>query len=118
MAGLLRSPAQGSLAIGLLCVGAALTPGALAASPLTQGLTAALKLLVVPVVTLGLGRVLGLETQALAVAVLFMAQPTATTAYVQARAMGGDAPLMAAMTTTQHLLAMLTLPLWVALLAL
>lgn len=118
LAGLLRSLAQGSLAIGLLCVGAALTPGALAASPLTQGLTAALKLLLVPAITLGLGRLLGLETQALAVAVLFMAQPTATTAYVQARAMGGDAPLMAAMTTTQHLLAMVTLPLWVALLAL
>ena len=48
----------------------------------------------------------------------FMALPTATTSYVMARAMGGDAPLMAALTTTEHLLAVLTLPLWIALLGL
>lgn len=118
LAGLLRSLSQGSLAVGLLCVGAALTPGALAAQPVTQLLTAGLKLFAMPVATLLLAHALGLEAQALAVAVLFMAQPTATTAYVQARVMGGDAPLMAAMITTQHLLAMVTLPLWVALLAL
>ena len=43
-------------------------------------------------------------------------QPTATTAYVMARMMGGDAPLMAAITTLQHLVAVVTLPLWVAIL--
>ena len=40
------------------------------------------------------------------------AMPTATTGYVMARAMGGDAPLIAAMTTGQHILAVLSLPFW------
>lgn len=117
LAGLLRGLAQGSLAVGLLCVGAALTPGALAARPLTQALTGALKLFAMPSIAWALAVALGLEPLAATIAVLFMAQPTASTAYVQARAMGGDAPLMAAMITTQHIAAMLTLPFWVWLLA-
>ncbi|MFB9969419.1 AEC family transporter [Pseudoroseomonas cervicalis] len=115
--GLLRGLAQGSLAVGLLCVGAALTPGAMRAQPLTQALTGGLKLFVMPAIAVLLARLLGLEPLAASIAILFMAQPTASTAYVQARAMGGDAPLMAAMITTQHVAAMLTLPIWVWLLA-
>ncbi|WBV43230.1 AEC family transporter [Pseudoroseomonas cervicalis] len=115
--GLLRGLAQGSLAVGLLCVGAALTPGAMRAQPLTQTLTGGLKLFVMPAIAVLLARLLGLEPLAASIAILFMAQPTASTAYVQARAMGGDAPLMAAMITTQHVAAMLTLPIWVWLLA-
>ena len=41
-----------------------------------------------------------------------MALPTAATSYVMARAMGGDAPLMAAITSSQHLLSVVTLPFW------
>lgn len=115
--GLLRGLAQGSLAVGLLCVGAALTPGAMRAQPLTQALTGGLKLFVMPAIAVLLARLLGLDPLAASIAILFMAQPTASTAYVQARAMGGDAPLMAAMITTQHVAAMLTLPIWVWLLA-
>ncbi|HWL79363.1 MAG TPA: AEC family transporter [Roseomonas sp.] len=115
--GLLKALAQGSLAIGLLCVGAALTLGALAARPLTQLLTGVLKLFIMPAIAAALAHAVGLDPLAASIAVLFMAQPTASTAYVQARAMGGDAPLMAAMITTQHIAAMVTLPLWVLLLA-
>jgi predicted permease len=117
VAGLLRGLAQGSLAVGLLCVGAALTPGALRAQPRTQLLTAALKLGLLPAIAAALAWALALPPLAAVIAVLFMAQPTATTSYVQARVMGGDAPLMAAMITTQHLAAMVSLPLWVLLLA-
>ena len=45
-----------------------------------------------------------------------MALPTATTSYVMARAMGGDAPLMAALTSLEHLLSVATLPCWILLL--
>ncbi|MBO1075679.1 AEC family transporter [Roseomonas marmotae] len=114
--GLLRGLSQASLATGLLCVGAALTPGALTDRMPTQALTAGFKLLLMPAIALGLAMLTGLETLAAATAILFMAQPTASTAYVQARAMGGDAPLMAAMITSQHLLALATLPLWALLL--
>jgi predicted permease len=41
---------------------------------------------------------------------VFAAVPTATSAYILARQMGGDAELMAAIITAQTLLSMLTLP--------
>jgi predicted permease len=109
-----RALGQASVALGLLCVGAALSLGALADRPGLQAATAVLKLLVMPALTLGLCRLLGLEPLPTAIAVLFMALPTASTSYVMARAMGGDAPLMAAVTTTEHAAAALTLPLWAA----
>jgi malonate transporter len=113
---LLRALGGASIALGLLCVGAALSLGALRSRPGVQAATCAVKLGLMPLLTLALARYFGLEPVPLAVALVFMALPTATTAYVMARAMGGDAPLMAALTTTEHLLAVLTLPLWIALL--
>ncbi|MCK8785200.1 AEC family transporter [Roseomonas sp. NAR14] len=113
---LVRALGAAAVPLGLLSVGAALTLGGMRARLPTQLLTSALKLLVVPAGTWAFCRLLGLPPLATAVATLFMAIPTATTSYVTARAMGGDAPLMAALTTTEHVLAVLTLPLWVALL--
>lgn len=107
---------QATVAIGLLCVGAALSPRVLASGGGTLGATTVLKLLLVPAATLLLARLIGLDPLATGLAVMFMAMPTATTAYVQARAMGGDAPLMAALITWQHAAAVLTLPLWALLL--
>ena len=109
---------QAAVALGLLCVGAALTLGALRDRPGLQAATCAFKLGLMPLLTLALGRALGLDPLTLGVALVFMALPTATTSYVMARAMGGDAPLMAALTTTEHLAAVATLPLWIALLGL
>jgi malonate transporter len=111
-----RSLGQASVALGLLCVGAALTLQGLGDRPATQATTATVKLVVMPAVTWALCAALGLGPMATAIAVLFMALPTAATSYVMARAMGGDAPLMAAITTSEHLLSMLTLPAWVWLL--
>lgn len=108
-----RGLGQASVALGLLCVGAALTLRGLGDRPTVQAATAGLKLVVVPALTLAIGTALGLGTLPAAVAVLFMALPTAATSYVMARAMGGDAPLMAAITTSEHLASMLTLPVWV-----
>ena len=113
---LLRALGQASIALGLLCVGAALSLGALRSRPGVQAATCLVKLGLMPLLTLALAHGFGLEPVPLAAAVVFMALPTATTSYVMARAMGGDAPLMAALTTTEHLLAVLTLPLWIALL--
>jgi predicted permease len=103
---------QATVAIGLLCVGAALSPRVLASGLGTLGTTTVLKLVLVPGATMLVARLIGLDPLATGLAVIFMAMPTATTAYVQARAMGGDAPLMAALVTWQHLAAVLTLPLW------
>lgn len=113
---LLRSLGGASVALGLLCVGAALSPGALRARPGVQAATCVVKLALVPAMTWGLGQALGLDPLSLVVALLFMAVPTATTSYVMARALGGDAALMAALTTTEHLVSVVTLPLWITLL--
>ena len=113
---LLRSLGGASVALGLLCVGAALSPGALRGRAGVQAATCVVKLALVPAMTLALGTALGLDPLSLVVALVFMALPTATTSYVMSRALGGDAPLMAALTTTEHVVSVLTLPLWIALL--
>jgi malonate transporter and related proteins len=113
---LLRGLGGASVALGLLCVGAALSPGALRGRPGLQAATCAIKLGLVPAMTGAIGLALGLDGLSLVVALVFMALPTATTSYVMARALGGDAALMAALTTTEHLLSAVTLPLWIALL--
>ena len=77
-------------------------PGILAAS------TA--RLLAMPAIAYGLGWLLGLEASVLAMLVLFHGQPTSTSSYVLARQMGGDHELMAAILTTQTLLAIVTIP--------
>ena len=114
---LARTLGQAALALGVLTVGAALTPGALRESPATQVAVAVQKLIAVPLVTLALARLSGLEPRIEAIAVLMMAIPTASTAYVMARVMGGDARLMAAMITIQHLASVATVPLWATVLA-
>ncbi|TDR88249.1 AEC family transporter [Enterovirga rhinocerotis] len=114
---LFRTLGQASLALGLLCVGAGLVLESLREKPGMQVLTAGLKLVAMPALTLALGSVFGLDGTTLAVVVLIMGMPTATTAYVMARVLGGDARLMAAIITLQHLIAIATLPAWAAYLA-
>ena len=111
-----RGLGQASVALGLLCVGAALTLKGLGDRIGVQAATAALKLGIMPAATWLVAAALGLGPLPTAVAVLFMALPTAATSYVMARAMGGDARLMAAITTSEHIAAMATLPIWVWLL--
>ena len=108
---------RASVALGLLCVGAALSVDSFTDRVGTQAATGMLKLTVMPAMTWGLCLALGVPPMAMAVAVVFMALPTAATSYVMARAMGGDAPLMAAITTTEHIAAIVTLPFWVWLVA-
>jgi predicted permease len=112
---LLEALGRASVALGLLAVGAALSVGAMADRLPLQLVTSALKLVVMPGLTLAFCLGLGLDPLSTAMAVLFMALPTAATSYVMARAMGGDAPLMAAITSTEHVLAILSLPLWLLL---
>jgi predicted permease len=101
---------RSALALGLLAVGAALDFGALRRGGLSLGVSAGLKLLVLPVLTALGAKALGVEGTALGVAVLFNALPTASTAYVLARQLGGDYRLMAAMITAQTALSVLTIP--------
>ncbi|MBF8726009.1 AEC family transporter [Pseudomonas putida] len=105
-----------ALPLGLLCVGAAL--GGARIGDQAQPLIAAsvFKFLVMPVTTWGLCRLLGLNGQAAVVAVIFQALPTASSSYVMARQMGGNAPLMATIIAVQTVVAAATLPLVLSLL--
>lgn len=105
-----------ALPLGLLCVGAAL--GGARLGDQAQPLIAAcvFKFLVMPVTTWGLCRLLGLSGQAAVVAVIFQALPTASSSYVMARQMGGNAPLMATIIAVQTVAAAATLPLVLSLL--
>lgn len=106
---------RAALPLGLVAVGVALRPQALAR--LDRGVWAAnlVKLLLMPALALSLALLLGLDTVNRDVVLLFAALPTATSAYILARQLGGDAELMAALITGQTLLAMLTLPAWLTL---
>jgi predicted permease len=70
-----------------------------------------LKLLAMPLIMAGTLMLMGVEGQAFAVAMLCAAVPTGSGAYVLARQMGGDAPMVANMLTLQVSAAGLTIPL-------
>lgn len=106
---------RAALPLGLVAVGVALRPAALIRLDRGVWATNLIKLVLMPTLVLGLALVLRLDPVSRDVALLFAALPTATSAYILARQLGGDAELMAALITGQTLLAMVTLPLWLRL---
>lgn len=108
---------RAALPMGLLAVGAGLKPRSLGPGLLPSLWSAAAKLVALPLVTWLLCLLFGASDTALAVAVIFTALPTATSSYILARQLGGDADLMAAIITAQTVMSVITLPLTIALLA-
>ena len=108
---------RAALPLGLVAVGVALRPAALLRLDRGVMVTNGIKLLLLPALVLVLAWLVGLDNVTRDVALLFAALPTATSAYILSRQLGGDAELMAAIITGQTLLAMLTLPLWLQLIA-
>ena len=103
--------AQGSLPLGLLCVGAALQPAAIRGdSPALAG-NAVLRLLAMPALAALVGSAFGLGGVELLVLVVFCAIPTAPSAYVLTRQFNGDYTYMAGLVTAQTLAAVATIPL-------
>ena len=102
---------QMALPAGLLAVGAGLNLAALKGLHAPFFWSAALKLLVVPLLAVGVAFALGLDTVSSAILIIFAALPTAPSAYILARQLGGNAELMAGMITGQTLLALVSLPL-------
>ncbi|MBE0488718.1 MAG: AEC family transporter [Halomonas sp.] len=106
---------RAALPLGLVAVGVALRPEALLRLDRGVWVTNTIKLGLMPALVLALALALGLDPVSRDVALLFAALPTATSAYILARQLGGDAEMMAALITAQTLLAMATLPLWLRL---
>jgi malonate transporter and related proteins len=101
---------RASLALGLLCVGAGLELGRLAADRRAMVATCVLKLLLMPAATALTCRLFGVEGVTAAAAVLFNAVPISASSYILARQLDGDAPLMAALITATTIAAALTMP--------
>lgn len=102
---------RASLPLGLLCVGAALRPETLRADGSALAATSFARLVVMPVLAVAVGFVFGLGGVEALVLVVFAAIPTAPTAYVLTRQLGGDGTLMAGIVTAQTMAAVLTIPL-------
>lgn len=103
--------AQGSLPLGLLCVGAALQPVRTRSDLVSMVATSAARLLLMPGLAAGLAVAFHLPPAETLVLVLFSAIPTAPTSYILTRQMGGDATFMASQITAQTLAALFTIPL-------
>ncbi len=108
---LLSLLAAASLPLGLLCVGAALKPEQLGGEIPALGWNSLLRLLGMPMLAWSVAYGLQLPAMESTVLVLFFALPTAPTAYVLTRQLGGDSQLMAGIITLQTLLAAASLPL-------
>ncbi len=104
-----------ALPMGVMAVGAALARvGARLPSPGQFAAAGVVKFVVVPGTVLVAATLLELPAVAISVIVLLNAMPTAPSAYVLARQLGGDHALMAALITTQTLFACAVLPIAVA----
>jgi predicted permease len=108
---------RGALGLALLTVGAGLHFGEAANNKVSVGFTTALKLLVLPVFMFLALRLFGVGGMPAAVAILCAAVPTGSGAYVLAKQMGGDAPLIANILTAQVICAAVTIPLVLAFIA-
>ncbi|MCA1467017.1 AEC family transporter [Bradyrhizobium sp. IC3195] len=106
-----------SLAIGLLVTGAGLHLEGLFRPSLGAAVGVVFKLLLMPALAMGLGLWFGLSGNSLAIVAICSAVPTSSSAYVLARQMGGDAPLLAQIITLQTIFAAITMPIAIALAA-
>jgi malonate transporter len=109
--------AQTALPAGLLAVGAAMRiePGQGPVAAHAWWLT--VKLAVVPAIALGLARAIHANTIDTQILVLCAALPTATNAYILAIRMTGDGRAVATQVTIGTAISMLTLPIWLGVVA-
>lgn len=107
----LKALGQASLPLGLLCVGAALDWRGLSRWAMPVGVSSVVKFGLMPLATWCACTALGLHGREAIACVVFQSLPTASSSYIMARQLGGDAPLMAGIVASQTLLAALTLPL-------
>ena len=106
---------RSSLAIGLLVTGAGLHLEGLLRPSAAAAIGVFLKLILMPVLGIAMALWFGLTGQNLVIVAACSAIPASSSAYVLARQMGGDAPLLAQIITLQTILAAITMPIAIAL---
>jgi malonate transporter and related proteins len=108
---------RSSLGIGLLVTGAGLHLEGMFRPSLAASVAVFLKLIGMPVLAIALALWFGLSGSNLAIVAACSAVPASSSAYVLARQMGGDAPLLAQIITLQTIFAAITMPVVIALAA-
>jgi predicted permease len=106
---------QAALPLGLLAVGAGLSFAAVGQGRRPILVCLLTHLVLLPALTIIACLLLGASAEGLTTAILFTAIPTAPSAYILARQLGGDHALMAAVITAQTVAAAASLPLILAL---
>jgi predicted permease len=96
--------------IGLMAVGAAYREGSVRQHWQPLAVSSVIQFLCKPLVASWLATSLGLTGMAVSVAVVLFSVPTAPSAYILSRQMGGDHDSMAAIITVQTCLSFFTLP--------
>ncbi|MBG6225109.1 putative permease [Arthrobacter sp. CAN_A2] len=109
--GFVRTLGTASLPLGLLCVGAALELRSMGRNFAAVALSTSVKFVVLPGLGVAGCLLLGLTGEPAATVILFLSLPTASSAYVMARALGGDSRLMASTITLQTVAGVAYLPL-------
>ena len=103
-----------ALPIGLMATGAGLKVGGLRAAPGLAAAFMSIRHALLPALAIGLTAALALPPEQRVIVVLFGALPTASSAYVLAARMGGDASYAAGLVTLSTLLGMISVPVWLA----
>jgi predicted permease len=101
---------RGALTLGLLAVGAGLELGKSWRPQAAVLVTVFLRLAVMPTLAIGLAFWIGLSGAPLRIVAVASSVPSAPGAYILARQMGGDAPLVARIISLQTVVAFLTIP--------
>jgi predicted permease len=116
--GVLALGGKAAFPVGLMAVGAAYRAENLLLHWQPLLVTSTVQFMFKPLIAWGFASYLGLTGIALNVAVLLFSVPTAPSAYILSRQMGGDHDSMAAIITAQTCLSFITLPLTIWLLQL
>ena len=109
---LLSRMGNASIALGLILVGAGLRLSGLKENRAMSAYFIAVKMLAMPALALFIGQWMALPWLQLQILVMFGALPTASSAYVLAARLGGNAPLVAFIISAGTLVSIATLPLW------
>ncbi len=100
---------RAALPLGLMTVGAGLRLKMDWGQGAAIAWSSVFKLVAMPLLAFAAARLVGLTTLEMQMLVLFAALPTATSAYILARLLGGDHTLVASILTVQTLLSVVTL---------
>ncbi|MFT3690312.1 AEC family transporter [Paenirhodobacter sp.] len=106
----LKALGAAALPLGLLCVGAALEFRGARGWGVPVAVSSLAKFGLMPGVTWALARGFGLDADVTFALLMFQSLPTASSSYILARQLGGDAPMMAGIIAAQTLIAVVAMP--------